>query len=85
MAKRRQMFPDDFVGPEAGKLAESIAKSYILDMTLPDGTRFGDAVLVDPAYAYKTMDDIFELLGPPNDAGFIEDGSTPTPDPDFIK
>jgi hypothetical protein len=69
-------------GPQFTKTIEQIAKSYLLDMLLPDGTRFGDAMPVDLLpYADKTMDEIIELLADPDEdeADFIEDGATPSP------
>ena len=75
-------------GAEFVQGIEEHAKSYLLDMLLPDGTRFGDAMPVDLApYADKSMDEIVALLADPDEdeTDFIEDGSTPTPDPDFIE
>lgn len=73
---------------------EEVRKIYrldMLDMILPDGTRFGDAYLGHLIeYVDMTMDEIAELLvTPPDDeddeADFIEDGSTPNPnDVDFV-
>lgn len=66
-----------------------IYKLDMLDMLLPNGTRFGDAMLVDLLnlnYADKTMDEIAELLvdAPDEDeAEFFEDGPNTT-EPDFI-
>ena len=65
-----------------------IFKLDMLDMLLPDGTRFGDAFIVDlMPYADKTMDEIAALLveAPDEDeADLLDDGDIPTSDTDFI-
>ena len=77
------------IPPELTKQHREIFKLDMLNMLLPDGTRFGDTMLIDLLnlnYAEKTMDEIAELLVDPEDdeVDFIEDGDAPTPEPDFI-
>jgi hypothetical protein len=67
---------EDAFGAEFVKSGEEHAKSYLLDMLLPDGTRFGDAMPVDLSpYADKTMEELFELLVDPDhdEVEFIKD------------
>jgi hypothetical protein len=69
-------------GPEFGRSLEEMSKYYVLDMLLPDGTRFGDAMPIDLApYANKTMEEIVALLADPDkdEGDFLEDGASPAP------
>lgn len=58
-------------------------RSFLGDLLLPNGTRFGDAFPCDLLpYAHMTIDEIVASLADPDEdeADFIEDGSTPVPD-----
>lgn len=63
-----------------------IGKLVLLGMVLPNGTTFGEADSLDLADYGPTIEDMIAKLKPDTslEDDALEDGSTPTPDPDFI-